>query len=66
MEMRSPDEVTEMGIRSAWLRKESMYNPLPFDVTDHSLITGIITGEGDAARQHDKAFEALGIGGKHC
>ncbi len=48
IEMRDPDEVTEM-----WYEKRmapegvKVYNPA-FDVTDHSLITGIITETGVA------------------
>jgi len=62
IEQRSPDEVTEM-----WYKERmapvgvKVYNPA-FDVTDHSLITGIITEKGLCHAPYDRAFEALGIG----
>ena len=37
-----------------------VYNPA-FDVTDHSLITGIITEKGICKYPFDKAFEKLGL-----
>ena len=37
-----------------------IFNPA-FDVTDHNLITGIITEKGICKAPFDKAFEAIGI-----
>ena len=46
IEMRSPDEVTEMWYKERMAPEGiNVYNPA-FDVTDHSLITGIITEKG--------------------
>ena len=42
-----------------------VYNPA-FDVTDHELITGIITEKGLCKAPYDKAFKELGIGGSLC
>lgn len=62
IEMRSPDEVTEMWYKERMAPEGiNVYNPA-FDVTDHSLITGIITEKGMCHAPYDKAFEALGIG----
>lgn len=62
IEMRSPDEVTEMWYRERMAPEGiNVYNPA-FDVTDHSLITGIITEKGMCHAPYDKAFESLGIG----
>ena len=62
IEMRSPDEVTEMWYKERMAPEGiNVYNPA-FDVTDHSLITGIITEKGMCRAPYDKAFEALGIG----
>lgn len=62
IEMRSPDEVTEMWYKEPMAPQGiQVYNPA-FDVTDHSLITGIITEKGMCRAPFDKAFEALGIG----
>lgn len=60
IEQRSAEEVTEM-----WYQKRmapegvKVYNPA-FDVTDHSLITGIITERGLCRAPYDEAFKALG------
>ena len=62
IEMRSPDEVTEMWYKERMAPEGiNVYNPA-FDVTDHSLITGIITEKGMCRAPYDKAFDALGIG----
>ena len=62
IEMRSPDEVTEMWYKERMAPEGiNVYNPA-FDVTDHSLITGIITEKGMCHAPYDKAFESLGIG----
>ncbi|MBR0085615.1 MAG: S-methyl-5-thioribose-1-phosphate isomerase, partial [Lachnospiraceae bacterium] len=61
IEERAPEEVTEM-----WYAKRmapegvKVVNPA-FDVTDHTLVTGIITEKGIAYPPFDKAFERLGI-----
>ncbi len=63
IEMRDPDEVTEMWYKERMAPKGiEVFNPA-FDVTDHSLITGIITEKGMCRAPFDKAFAALGIGG---
>lgn len=65
IEQRKPEEVTEM-----WYAKRmapegvGVVNPA-FDVTDHSLVTGIITEKGiaypDGTGSFKAAFEAMGI-----
>ena len=46
IEMRDPDEVTEMWYKERMAPEGvDVFNPA-FDVTDHSLITGIITENG--------------------
>jgi methylthioribose-1-phosphate isomerase len=62
IEMRDPDEVTEMWYKERMAPKGiGVFNPA-FDVTDHSLITGIITEKGMCHSPFDQAFAALGIG----
>ncbi|MGI6107928.1 MAG: S-methyl-5-thioribose-1-phosphate isomerase [Lachnospiraceae bacterium] len=62
IEQRDPDEVTEMWYKERMAPKGvGVYNPA-FDVTDHSLITGIITEKGICTAPFDKAFERLGFG----
>ena len=62
IEERAPEEVTEMWYRERMAPEGvKVCNPA-FDVTDHSLITGIITEKGLCKAPFDKAFEALGIG----
>lgn len=62
IEMRNPDEVTKMWYKEPMAPEGvNVYNPA-FDVTDHSLITGIITEKGMCHEPFDKAFEELGIG----
>ena len=59
IEQRKPEEVTEM-----WYEKRmapegvGVVNPA-FDVTDHSLVTGIITEKGIARAPFREAFEAM-------
>lgn len=61
IEVRNPDEVTEMWYKERMAPEGiDVYNPA-FDVTDHELITGIITEKGLCRAPYDKAFEALGI-----
>ena len=61
IEQRSPEEVTEM-----WYEKRmapegvGVVNP-SFDVTDGSLVTGIITEKGIATAPFKESFEKMGI-----
>ena len=61
IEQRKGDEVTEM-----WYEKRmapegvGVVNPA-FDVTDHSLVTGIITEKGIAYEPFKESFEKMGI-----
>lgn len=61
IEQRKGEEVTEM-----WYEKRmapegvGVVNP-SFDVTDHSLVTGIITEKGIAYAPFKESFEAMGI-----
>ncbi len=61
IEQRKAEEVTEM-----WYEKRmapegvGVVNPA-FDVTDHDLVTGIITEKGIARAPYREAFEAMGI-----
>lgn len=62
IEMRSPDEVTDMWYKERMAPKGiQVYNPA-FDVTEHSLITGIITEKGICHAPFEQAFAALDIG----
>ncbi len=62
IEQRAGEEVTEMWYRERMAPEGvGVYNPA-FDVTDHTLITGIITERGLCAAPYEKAFRALGIG----
>lgn len=62
IEMRDGDE-----IRSMWYTEPmvcegvELFNPA-FDVTDHELLTGIITEKGLCHAPYQEAFSALGIG----
>ncbi|MDO4648437.1 MAG: S-methyl-5-thioribose-1-phosphate isomerase [Eubacteriales bacterium] len=61
IEQRKPEEVTEM-----WYEKRmapegvGVVNP-SFDVTDHNLVTGIITEKGIATAPFKESFEKMGI-----
>ena len=61
IEFRDPSEVTEL-----WYKKRmapegvGVYNPA-FDVTDASLITGIITERGIVRAPYEDGFRALGL-----
>lgn len=63
IEERDPDELAEM-----WYEKRmapegiSIYNPA-FDVTDHDLITGIITEKGLVKAPYREGFQELGLEG---
>ena len=62
IEMRDPDEVTQMWYKERMAPQGiHVYNPA-FDVTDHSLITGIITEKGMCRAPFEEAFKALGVG----
>ena len=61
IEERPPEEVTELWYRQRMAPEGvKVYNPA-FDVTDHSLITGIITERGIAYPPFDQAFRRLGL-----
>jgi len=63
IEERTPEEVTKMWYSQPMAPEGiKVCNPA-FDVTDHSLITGIITERGLCRAPYDRAFEELGIGG---
>ena len=66
IEQRDGEEITEMWYK-ARMAPEGVYvyNPA-FDVTDHELITGIITEKGLCKAPYDKAFKEIGIGGGQC
>lgn len=62
IEERPAEEVTEMWYKERMAPEGvKVYNPA-FDVTDHSLITGIITERGLCTAPYEQAFRALGIG----
>lgn len=62
LEERAPGEITEMWYSERMAPEGiKVCNPA-FDVTDHTLITGIITEKGLCRAPFDKAFEKLGIG----
>ena len=62
IEQRKTEEVTEMWYKERMAPEGvGVYNPA-FDVTDHELITGIITEKGMCRAPFDQAFNALGIG----
>lgn len=61
IEMRDGDEVTSMWYRKPMApRGVDIYNPA-FDVTDASLITGIITERGLCHAPYAKAFREIGL-----
>lgn len=61
IEIRDPKEITE-----TWYCERmappgvDVFNPA-FDVTDHTLLTGIITEKGMCHAPYDEAFEAIGL-----
>lgn len=62
IEERAPEEVTEMWYKERMAPEGvKVCNPA-FDVTDHALITGIITEKGLCAEPYGEAFLARGIG----
>ena len=61
IEMRDPDEVTEMWYKERMAPEGvGVVNPA-FDVTDHELVTGIITEKGIAYAPFKESFEKMGI-----
>lgn len=61
IEMRDKDEVTQMWYKERMAPEGvDVFNPA-FDVTDHSLITGIITEKGMCHAPFDEAFRNIGI-----
>lgn len=61
IEERPAEEVTEMWYKERMAPEGvKVCNPA-FDVTDHNLITGIITEKGIAYAPFDKAFQEMGI-----
>lgn len=61
IEERNGDEVTTMWYRERMAPEGvKVVNPA-FDVTDHSLVTGIITEKGIAYHPFGEAFTAMGI-----
>ncbi len=61
IEQRPGEEVTQMWYKQRMAPEDvKVYNPA-FDVTDHSLITGIITERGLCEAPYEQAFEALGF-----
>ena len=62
IEHRSGDEVTEMWYKQRMAPEGvKVYNPA-FDVTDHSLITAIITEKGLCRPPFESSFAAVGFG----
>ena len=61
IEERKPEEVTEMWYKERMAPEGVHVDNPAFDVTDHSLVTGIITEKGIAYPPFDKAFERMGI-----
>ncbi len=61
IEERAAEEVTDMWYKERMAPEGvKVFNPA-FDVTDHSLITGIITECGLCQAPYEEAFRALGI-----
>lgn len=60
--MRDPEEIKSMWYRKDMVPEEvdASFNPA-FDVTDHSLITGIITEKGLCTAPYREAFQKLGL-----
>lgn len=59
IEQRKPEEVSSMWYEKPMVAKGvKVYNPA-FDVTDHDLITGIVTEFGIAYPPYEKSFEEI-------
>lgn len=61
IEERPAEEVTEKWYAERMAPEGVKVDNPAFDVTDHSLVTGIITEKGIAYPPFDKAFERFGI-----
>ena len=61
IEQRGGEEVTELWYKERMATEGAgVVNPA-FDVTDHSLVTGIITEKGIARAPFRDSFERMGI-----
>ena len=61
IEMRDGEEIREMWYKEPMVCEGvNLFNPA-FDVTDHALLTGIITEKGLCKAPYQNAFEAFGI-----
>ena len=61
IEMRAPEEVTELWYEERMAPSGiDVYNPA-FDVTDHRLLAGIITERGLCTAPYEESFQRLGI-----
>jgi methylthioribose-1-phosphate isomerase len=61
IEMREPDEVTQMWYKERMAPEGiEVFNPA-FDVTDHSLITGMITEKGLCTDPFGESFRKIGL-----
>ncbi len=62
IEMRNAEEIKSLWYREPMVPEgvDTSFNPA-FDVTDHSLITGILTERGICQAPYGEAFSALGI-----
>jgi methylthioribose-1-phosphate isomerase len=61
IEIRDPDEITDMWYRERMAPPDmDVFNPA-FDVTSHTLISGIITERGLCRAPFDQAFETIGL-----
>ena len=61
IEIRDPEEITSMWYREPLAPPQvDVFNPA-FDVTPHSLITGIITEKGICRAPFEEAFQELGL-----
>ena len=62
IEMRAPEEVTELWYEERMAPSGvEVFNPA-FDVTDHGLLSGIITERGLCVAPYEESFRKLGIG----
>lgn len=62
IEMRAPEEVTELWYEERMAPSGvEVFNPA-FDVTDHGLLSGIITERGLCTAPYEESFRKLGIG----
>lgn len=61
IEERSPEEVTRLWYEKPMAPPGVKVDNPAFDVTDHSLVTGIITEKGIAYPPFDRAFAGSGF-----